>query len=231
MSFFGGGGGSGKQIGVVPAQVNATITQANTDIKEVVNVLHTEFNNVLKALADNWGTVDGKNWVTNNLIPNIKDNVDAMCNTLVKIPQVIKSTAMEQARATGNSISPTEGEKPTMEDLTNEMKDSLGDEGLIGVYNTLNSEVKSAMTSLQSKVDTQLGTTATNIQTNCSTAFLNDDTASAVIEQAKQYVVDVQTSIDSVITEMQTQINENTENCETFERSIQSAGLQSGSGN
>ena len=74
MSFFGGGGGSGKQIGVVPAQVNATITQANTDIKEVVNVLHTEFNNVLKALADNWGTVDGKNWVTNNLIPNIKDN-------------------------------------------------------------------------------------------------------------------------------------------------------------
>ena len=130
MSFFGGGS---KSIGVVPPQVNATIAQANTDIKEVINQLKTEFDNVLQKLADNWGTADGKEWVTSKLVPNIKENVDAMCNTLVKIPQVIKSTAIEQAKATGNSISPTEGEKPTMEELTNNMKDSLGDDGLISI--------------------------------------------------------------------------------------------------
>ena len=210
---------------------NATIAQANTDIKEVINQLKTEFDNVLQKLADNWGTADGKEWVTSKLVPNIKENVDAMCNTLVKIPQVIKSTAIEQAKATGNSISPTEGEKPTMQELTNNMKDSLGDDGLIGIYNTLNSDVKEAMTSLQNKVDDKLTLTANNIERNCGNAFLNDEAASAVIAQAKKYVEDVKASIDEVITQMQTDINTNTENCQTFERSIQAAGLQAGSGN
>ncbi len=218
------------KIGVVPSEVEKTINQANTDITDTVQVLQDSFNNVLTALAENWGTVDGKDWVTNTLVPHITSTVGEICKTLVKIPQVVRSTAIEQAKETGNFITTPSVVTPKMGELTNNMKDSLGDGDLIGIYNSLHDDVDTAMTTLLKNCNEILGTTATNINTNCQRAFLSDTEANAVAAQAQKYVTDVQTSIAGVITEMQTQINTNTESCQTFERSIQAAGLQSGEG-
>ena len=206
------------KIGVVPSEVEKTINQANTDITDTVQVLQDSFNNVLTALAENWGTVDGKDWVTNTLVPHITSTVGEICK------------AIEQAKETGNFITTPSVVTPKMGELTNNMKDSLGDGDLIGIYNSLHDDVDTAMTTLLNNCNKILGTTATNINTNCQRAFLSDTEANAVAAQAQKYVTDVQTSIAGVITEMQTQINTNTESCQTFERSIQAAGLQSGEG-
>lgn len=224
MGLF-GGGGPGTATGFNEGSVNDCISTYNSEAKNVMNTLQTEFNKVLKALSSNWGTQEGMTFVTDTFVPNLKKTAEETAETLLQIGKVIKTTGERQAADTKNSVSISEPQKAEMGELKNEMKEKL-DNGYVGVYDNLKSDVASAHATMVTNLDSALGRLQSNVVEKTNTAFVESGQADQVSAQITTFIQEIQASIDSHFATLQTDIDTFTADADTYAHNIQQAGLR-----
>ena len=227
MGLF-GGGGPGTATGFNEGKVNDCISTYNSEAKHVMEVLQKEFNAVLKALSSNWGTQEGMTFVTDTFVPNLKKTADETAQTLLQIGKVIKTTGEKQAADTKNAVSINEPQKAELGDLKNEMKEKL-DNGYVGVYDTLKTDVASAHAQMVSNLDAALGRLQSNVVDKTNVAFVESGQADQVSAQITTFIQEIQTSIDTHFATLQTDIDTFTADADTYAHNIQQAGLRGSS--
>ncbi len=212
-------------IGLSESKVNTIIDEFNRDSKEVLETLTEEFNKVLKSLAKNWGTEDGKTWVTETLITSLRATGEEVAKALLAFGRVIKTTAESQAEDTNNVFSINAPEQAQLGGLDNQMQNVL-DNGFVGVYSTIHAEVEIAHENLNTNVMNKLTKLRMNAINNCKTAFTNEGT-SKVASNADTYIEQINQSINKCFKDLNQGIDENTKKAKIYAGTIQEAGLRS----
>ncbi len=211
-------------IGFSESRVNNTIGEFNADSAKVLETLTDEFNKTLKQIADNWGTEEGKTWVTDTLITSLNKTGEEVSNALVEIGKVIKTTAEKQAADTNNTVSINPPTKAQLGGLNNQMQNVL-DNGFVGVYSTLQADVTRAQESLIDNVNKRLTKLKTNAVDNCKDSFTNEGTSN-VAATAETFIEQINESIVACFNQLKQGIDENTASATTYARNIQEAGLR-----
>ena len=211
------------------AKVNDCIAEYNSQAKNVLKSVRDGFNDVLKALADNWGTQEGVTFVTDTFVPDLRKTGEEVAETIQQIGQVIKTTGEQQAADTKNAVSINAPQKPELGELKNNMKDKLGN-GFVGVYDDLKSKVASAHANLVKDLDSALGKMQSQIQGKTDKAFQESGKADQVSAQIVTFIQQIKQAIDAAFATLQTNIDTFTADADTYAHQIQQAGLRSGAG-
>lgn len=205
-------------------EINSTIETFNKDSQKVLDEVKKQFDNVIWAISDNWGTSDAKKWAEEELIPTLTKTADEISNAILEIGKTIKTTGERQAEETHNKVSLAMPTKATMDALTNRVNEILSN-GYVGVYDSLQSDVNMALEYLVAEVDKDLGTLQTHVYDNCKRSFTDQGT-SKVADTANTYVEQVKSAINAARQKLNESIAEATEGATTYAKNIQDAGLQ-----
>ena len=210
-------------IGLNEDYVNKIMADFNSDSANVLDELTTQFNNVLKALSDNWGTTDGKIHVNDKVVTAFSKTGEQVAQAIQEIGKTIKRTAEKQAADTNNAISISEPTLATLGALVSNMQDKLSN-GFIGVFDTLEADVSRAQDRLGTEVVSKLEKLKNNAVNNCKAAFKDD--ASTVSAAADTYILEVKNIINNGFTQVKTDIDALTKDATQYARDIQAAGLR-----
>ena len=223
-----GGGAPGNTTGFSESVVNETIDAFNGDQEAAQQVLTRGLNGILDAIAKNWGTNDGVKHVNENVVPAFEKIEEQAKTTIKQIGEVIKSTALQQAADTHNSITVTPPKDVEIGAIVNNMTDKL-DNGYVGVYEDFQTEVESAYKNLESDYNAILLKLQSDIVNNCSRAFTDQGT-SAVAQAAETYVGEIQAALKKTIDGLLSELTALAASATKFSKEIQAAGLRSDGG-
>lgn len=220
----------GKAIGLSEEELNSALNKFNTDASNVMEELTESLQEVLKEIAANWGTKDAVTYVGEKLIPSFDELQKNVARTIKEIGTTVRSTGIQQAQDTNNSISPIAVNEIEVGTLTNETQEKLpGGKNYIGVYNTLESDVAKANSRLKDSVTKKLDNLKRNLINNCQDAFTDEGT-SKVAETCETYIGQVKTAIDQALETTSESITQLTKSATQFAKDIQSSGLRAASG-
>lgn len=217
-------------IGLSEDQVNVLIGKANLGIQSVVNGLQSEIQSIINAMADNWGTADGVTYVEGTFIPEMNKTVNSIALALYDIPKILRDTAIKQAEDTNNTMTLDSASLPIPATaLENKMQDKLNN-GFVGIYTELQEKVNSAATAAKENFDTDLDSLKEEVSTYAGYSF-KDEAVGSIVNAISTRISEMKTELDTAIDGIIEAINTSTSNVDSFERSIQSAGLRSVSSN
>ena len=152
-------------IGFNEANVNVLIANANSKIKEAVASFGEKAQKIMTKLQENWGTTQAQEF-GEKYVTGMKEEFEIISTRLMEIPKVIRTTAESQAEDTENVVSISKEEKPDIPTISNTILDKL-DNGYVGVYNTLITEVSTAAEEMRSEITNKL----TNLSSSRSRIF------------------------------------------------------------
>ena len=210
-------------IGFNEANVNVLIANANSKIKEAVASFGEKAQKIMTKLQENWGTTQAQEF-GEKYVTGMKEEFEIISTRLMEIPKVIRTTAESQAEDTENVVSISKEEKPDIPTISNTILDKL-DNGYVGVYNTLITEVSTAAEEMRSEITNKLTNLSSSLSEeakNCFQAEAEYFVAEKLGEFTEQARAELEKYIDSVIE----QLNESTKNVDRYEKSIQTAGLR-----
>lgn len=213
-----------QYTGFSESKVNDLMSEFNRDSENLLEELTRQFNNVIEALADNWGTQDAIQHVEEKIIPGFTTTGQQISQVVQSIGQTIKSVAEAQARDTNNSVSISAPEAASLGTITNKMQSQLSN-GFVGVYTELETEVKEAAQNLGEEVSAKLDKLKANLVENASEAFTDAGT-SKVSTEADGAIATIQTKITETLTQLQTDVNTIAKNANQYAKDIQNAGLR-----
>ena len=217
-----------KEIGLNEEYVNEVIAEFNADAANVLEELTAKFNDVLKALADNWGTADAVKHVNDNVVPAFQKTGQQVAEMIKQIGATVKTTAERQASDTSNTMSVNMPSVGQLGGLNNLMKDKL-DNGYIGVYEDLEKDVAKAQEKLEAEVIEKLEKLKNRLVDKCKVAFKDD--GSSVAGAADTYIAEVKAALQQGFATVKADIDGLTQSATQYARDIQAAGLRAGSSN
>ncbi len=220
MGLFGG-----KSVtGLSSQKVNDAIDQFNNDSEKVLEELNLKLNEVLKKIAENWGTADAVKHVSENVLPSFSKLEERIADIVEGIGKTIKNTAEKQAEDSKNTISVNAVKRAAAGVLVNTTKEEL-DNGYIGVYTSLQQEVKEANESLITDLLNRLTVLKNNAVDKCSSAFTDEGT-SIVAQACDMEIERIKSEIDQAFKKVNESMDELTSKATTFAKEIQNAGLR-----
>lgn len=211
------------------AKVNNAITRLKTKSDAVLEELTNQYKNILKELGDNWGTQDSIQYVEDNVLPAFRETGRQIAEALKAIGTTISNVANAQASDTGNAVEITTPTASEVGELLNKQKEKL-DNGYVGAYENLISDVSKASALLKTEVNEKLTSLRTDVIGLCESAFTSQGT-SQVATELDSKIGEINTKISTALTQMESDVNTLTANADKFVKDIQAAGLRQTSSN
>ncbi len=222
-------GGPADTKGFSEELVNSAISQFNTDSQAADDTLNAGLNGIMNAIAEKWGTADGKKHVEDNVVPAFKTLENKVANSLKAIGKVIRSTAQQQARDTHNEVSISVPIDVTCGDIVNNVQDKLSN-GYVGVYTEFEKKITEAFNTLNDNYGNAVMTLHDNLVAACSQAFTKAGT-SAVAEAVDTYVAEAKNNIKTTVGGILEELVSMAQQATTYAEQIQDAGLRSTTSN
>ena len=210
--------------GFSEGKVNQLMSKFNSDSENLLDELTKQFNKVIDALADNWGTQDAIQHVEETVIPGFTTTGNQISQVVQSIGNTIKQVAELQAADTNNSVSIAGAVAAPMGNITNKMKEKLSN-GFVGVYSDLVTEVSAAVERLGEEVTEKLNKLRNNLVSNATDAF-TDEGASKVASEADSAIATIQSSIAAALDQLKADVNTIAANATQYAKDIQNAGLR-----
>ena len=213
----------GETIGFNEANVNALVANANSKIKEAVASFGEKAQNIMTKLQENWGTAEGKDY-GDFFVTQMKSQFDSIANKLAEIPKVIRTTAEAQAADTNNAVSISREEVPDTPTISNTMLDKL-DNGFVGIYNTLKTDVSAATEEMKTDVTSKLSNLRSVLSEEAKNCF-QAESEYYVAEKLGEFTDQARESLEQTLQSLIEQMDEQTAKIDTIERNIQAAGIR-----
>ena len=219
------------QTGYNEAKINAAIGVVQAEQNNVMTVLTNSINAIQKEMKDNWGTQKAVDWVAGDYKTAVTKLGADVAETLAKIGQVIQQVAAAQAADTGNTVSIDSAGTPTLGDITTDMFNALDSgKGYVGIYKELKPNVEAKGNELVKNVKEALARLQTRIVEELNHAFNKEGEADKVSAHATIYINKVIDIVQKGVDSIKSQLDEQIQGVETFEHSIQDAGLRGAQG-
>lgn len=213
--------------GFSEAKVNSLMNQFNNDSDKLLDELTKQFNKVMDALGENWGTQDAVQHAEETIIPGLTTTGEQIAQVVQSIGATVKQVAELQAADTNNSVSIKGANIAPVGKVKNEMKEKLSN-GFVGVYTELEAEVAAALENLGNEVNEKLTTLRNNLVSNATEAFTDAGT-SKVADEADSAIAVIQSKIAEAINKVKEDVNTIAKNANQYAKDIQAAGLRQGS--
>ena len=219
------------QTGFNEAKINTAIGVVQEEQNNVMKVLTDGLNAIEKEMQDNWGTEKAVSWVSGEYLTAVTKLGTDVAETLAKIGTVIQQVGEAQASDTGNSVTINSAGTPTLGDITTTMYNALDSgKGYVGIYKELKPNVDAKGTELITNIKSALSKLQSRIVGELDKAFNKEGAADNVSAHATIYINKVIDIVTKGVDSLKTQLDEQIAGVETFEHSIQDAGLRGAQG-
>ena len=191
-----------NETGLNLNMVQSAMSTAEEEANNVQWVIEDGFSGIIGSLRNNWGTKDGKTWVEGECQKAMNEVCKKAASNLSTISEVIGAVANAQFQDTGNEERARSPIATEATELAETINDKL-DNGYVGIYEELASDLKTAETNFNTAFSEAVGALQSKVIAKTNEAFHKSGQEDKVSAECTVYINRVRNIVKTGLTHHQ----------------------------